>query len=273
MGFDGLRVLSLESRRASEIETLIRRHRGNPFVAPSVKELALSDSTEAMRFVERLEAGEFDMLICMTGSGMEFLRGAVSANVSPERLGAALRRAVIVSRGPKPVGILRALGVPVQIMIPEPNTWKEIVAAVAERPERRVAVQEYGLPNVEMNTALERLGAKVSPIVLYRWELPDDLGPLREAVTRLAGGAVDVILFTSSIQLDHLLLVASEMGMEDAVRSALANQVVIASVGPVMTASLEAHGFSPAIVPNRPKMAPLVTAAAERAHEFIRNAG
>lgn len=271
MAFDGLRVLSLESRRANEIETLIRRYNGDPFVAPSVKEQALSDSTEAMRFVERLEAGEFDMLVCMTGSGMAFLRDAVSASVSPERLGAALRRAVIVSRGPKPVGILRSLGVPVQVMIPEPNTWKEIVAAVAERPERRVAVQEYGRPNVEMNTALERLGAKVSPIVLYRWELPDNLGPLREAVRRLAGGEVDVVLFTSSIQLDHLLQVACEMGLEDAVRRALTNQVVIASVGPVMTASLEAHGFSPAIIPQHPKMAPLVKAASEQAKEFLRH--
>ena len=264
MSFAGLRVLSLESRRAHEIETLILRHEGRPFVAPSVKERALDDPGEAMRFVERLEAGEFDMVICMTGSGIAFLRDTLSAHMPAERLGAALRRATIVSRGPKPVGILRTLAVPVQVMIGEPNTWKEIVAAVAARPERRVAVQEYGRPNAEMNAALEALGATVAPIALYRWELPDDLAPLREAARRLAAGQIDVVLFTSSIQLDHLFEIARELGVEGVVKKALAGGVAVASVGPVMTASLEAQGIVPAIIPLHPKMPALVKAAAEQ---------
>ena len=270
MSFAGLRVLSLESRRANEMEILIRRHEGDPFVAPSVKELGLDRPEEAIRFVERLEAGEFDMVICMTGTGIAFLRDAVCPHMPLERLGATLRQTTIVSRGPKPVGILRTLGVPVQVMIPEPNTWKEIVSAVAERPERRIAVQEYGRPNAELNAALEQLGAQVSSIVLYRWELPEDREPLREAARRLAAGTVDVVLFTSSIQLDHLLETARELELEDAVRRALAHETVIVSIGPVMTATLEAQGISPAIVPNHPKMASLVKAAADQALDLVR---
>jgi len=180
-----------------------------------------------------------------------------------ERLSAALRRATIVSRGPKPVSVLRELGVPIGIMIPEPNTWKEIVEAVAPRTERRIAVQEYGRPNTEMNDALERMGATVTPITLYRWELPDDLGPLEEAVRRIATDACDVVLFTSSVQLDHLLEIARRLGLEPAVRNALANKLAIASIGPVMTAALEAHGFPPDIIPRHPKMWALVKAAGE----------
>jgi uroporphyrinogen-III synthase len=54
-----------------------------------------------------------------------------------------------------------------------------------------------------MNQALEKLGAVVTPIALYRWELPDDLQPLREAVLRLSQRKVDVVVFTSSIQLER----------------------------------------------------------------------
>ena len=104
------------------------------------------------------------LLVCMTGAGLAFLRDLIAAHMPVERLGAALRRATIVSRGPKPVPLLREMGVPVQIVVPEPNTWKEIVEAVASRPERRIAVQEYGRPNLEMNRALEDLGARVTPI-------------------------------------------------------------------------------------------------------------
>jgi len=211
MQFAGLRVLSLESRRAKEMEALIRREGGDPFVAPSVQERALDDHGEAIRFVERLEANEFDMVIVMTGTGLAFLRDQVAAHSTAARLGDALRRVTIVSRGPKPLPILRELGARADIMVPEPNTWKEIVEAVALRPERRIAVQEYGRPNPEMNVALERLGAYVAPMVIYRWDLPDDIEPLRAATRRLAGREFDVVLFTSSIQLDHLLIIARDL--------------------------------------------------------------
>jgi len=263
MSFSGLRVLSLESRRAKEMDTLIRRDEGVPFIAPSVKERAIDDHDVALRFVEQLENGEFNMVICMTAVGLAFLRDSAVSKMPVERLSAALRRATIVSRGPKPVSVLRELGVPIGIMIPEPNTWKEIVEAVAPRTERRIAVQEYGRPNTEMNDALERMGATVTPITLYRWELPDDLGPLEEAVRRIATDACDVVLFTSSVQLDHLLEIARRLGLEPAVRNALANKLAIASIGPVMTAALEAHGFPPDIIPRHPKMWALVKAAGE----------
>lgn len=263
MSFAGLRVLSLESRRAKEIETFIQRLGGDAFVAPSVAERAVEDHGEAVGFVERMEAGEFDLLICMTGSGLAFLRDSVSDKMPLERLGAALRRMTIVSRGPKPVPILRALNVPVSIVVPEPNTWREIVAAVEARPERRIAVQEYGRPNLQMNAALESLGASVTPMALYRWSLPEDVGPLQDAARRLAARRFDAVIFTSSIQLDHLLEIARGLGLEDKVYGALREDVAVASVGPVMTETLEAHGIPVDIVPKHPKMASLVKTAAE----------
>lgn len=269
MPFTGLRVLSLESRRAKEMEALIRKEGGDPFVAPSVQERALEDTGSALRFVERLEAGEFDMVVCMTAAGLVFLRDQIAKHSPAERLGAALAQATLVSRGPKPLPILRELGLRAEVVIPEPNTWKEIVAAVAARPERRIAVQEYGRPNHEMNRALENLGATVTPVVLYRWELPSDLGPLREAARKLAGREFDSVLFTSSIQLDHLMEVALEMRLREEVAAALREFAAIASVGPVMTSALEAAGFPADIVPLHPKMAGLVKAAAENTHAVL----
>ena len=141
--------------------------------------------------------------------------------------------------------------------------------AVAARTERRIAVQEYGRPNLEMNAALEKLGAFVTPIVLYRWELPADVEPLRTAVRRLAGRQFDVILFTSSIQLDHLMMIANTLGLESQVTTALREYTAIASVGPVMTASLETAGLPVELIPIHPKMGALVKAASEMAAEIL----
>lgn len=265
MSFAGLRVLSLESRRAKEIEAQIRRLNGDAFVAPSVQERAIEDHSDALRFVDRLEADGFDLVICMTGAGLAFLRDVIAAHMPVERLAAGLRRVTIVCRGPKPVPLLREMQVPVHVIVPEPNTWKEIVQTVAARTERRIAVQEYGRPNLEMNRALENLGASVTPVAIYRWELPSDVEPLREAACRLAAGAFDVVLFTSSVQLDHLYEVSRSLSLEDQVTQALHGDIAIASVGPVMTAALESYGLHADIVPNHPKMGSLVKAAAESA--------
>jgi uroporphyrinogen-III synthase len=265
MSFAGLRVLSLESRRAQEIEGMIRRLGGDAFVAPSVQERALEDHADTLRFVENLETGEFDLVVFMTGAGLAFLRDVVAARMPVDRLADALRRVTIVCRGPKPVPLLREMNVPVHVIVPEPNTWKEIVDAVAVRTERRIAVQEYGRPNLEMNRALENLGARVTPVAIYRWELPAEAEPLREAARRLAARAFDVVLFTSSVQLDHLFEVARTLGLEEKVTEVLRKKVAIASVGPIMTATLESYGLPADIIPNHPKMGALVKAAAESA--------
>lgn len=270
MSFAGLRVVSLESRRAHEIEAMIKRHGGNAFVAPSVKEQGIEDHKAATDLVDQLEQDRYDMLICMTATSLKFLREIIDGGFPPDRLRAAISRVTVISRGPKPLTVLRPQKIPVAITVPEPNTWREIVDAVRQRPERRIAVLEYGRSNLEMNAALEEMGAEVTPISLYRWILPDDIGPLREAARRIAQGQCDVILFTSSIQLDHLLQISREMGLADQVRRALIEDIVVTSVGPIMTDTLVAQGIEPQIIPTHPKMWAVVKAAAEQAPELIR---
>ena len=105
---------------------------------------------------------------------------------------------------------------------------------------------------------------------LYRWELPDDVGPLREAMNRLARRQVDTILFTSGVQLEHLFKVAAEQNLESEVKSALLKHVAIASIGPIMNEALAETSIEPDIVPSSPKMGPLVYAAADRSAEVLR---
>jgi uroporphyrinogen-III synthase len=265
MDFDGLRVLSLESRRAEVMEQMIRRHGGEPFVAPSVQEIPFDQNEEVWKWAARLLAGEFEMIVLMTGVGLTYLRDAVVQRYSQEAFADALRKLTTVSRGPKPVAVLHELGVKSEIIIPEPNTWKEIVPVIAARPERRITIQEYGRPNPEFSGALEALGAEVTLIAIYRWTLPDDLGPLKEAVNRIADRECDVVIFTTSIQLVHLLEVAEQMGRAEQVRQALREDLVVASVGPVMNASLADYGIQPDIVPAHPKMGNLIRTASESA--------
>jgi uroporphyrinogen-III synthase len=265
MDFGGLRVLSLESRRAELMEQLIRRQGGDPFVAPSVQEVPFDQHEPVFRWAEQLLAGAFDLMVVMTGAGVTFLREILITRYPVETFAAVLRGMTIVSRGPKPVAVLHEMGVTNKIMVPEPNTWKEIVPIIAARPERRITIQEYGRENPEFVAALKEMGAEVSAISIYRWTLPDDVGPLREAVRRIAERECDVVIFTTSIQLTHMLEMAGRMGRADEVLQALRDDLVVASVGPIMNATLAEYGIEPDIVPAHPKMAVLVRAAAEMA--------
>lgn len=269
MSFAGLRVLSLESRRAAEIETLIRRQGGEAFVAPSLQERAIDDNADVLRLLQLLESGSCQMLILMTGVGLSFWREAVARRYSFERADEALRQVKLLARGPKPGAVLRASGIAPDITIPEPNTWREIVNVIALRPERRLALQEYGRPNIQFVQDLEAIGAQVETFAFYRWDLPADITPLQEAVLQLAQRQVDVALFTSGIQLHHLFTIAEREERVEEIQAALESYTVIASIGPIMNEALEERGLLPDIVPSSPKMGALVYAAAEQCNSAI----
>ena len=268
MSFAGLKVVAFESRRAAEIAQLIRKQQGEPIVAPSMREAPLERNEEAFRFAERLFAGEFDMMVLLTGVGTRILNQTLATRYPPERFAEALRRLTVVPRGPKPIGVLRELNVPFAITVPEPNTWREVLAVTEGRPERHIAVQEYGRPSTELINGFRARGAEVTPVRVYQWELPEDTAPLREAAERIAAEEVDVALFTTSVQIDHLLRVAAEKGLEDYVRTAL-TKMVVASVGPATTEALEDNGIHPDFEPSHPKMGYLVQETADRAPTLL----
>src|SRR5579883_3106384 len=96
MPFNGTRVLALESRRSAEIAELIRKQGGEPFVAPSMREVPLAENDAVFRFAERLACGEFDMMVLMTGVGTRQL-----ARVIGPMFAESLQLIVVAARGPK----------------------------------------------------------------------------------------------------------------------------------------------------------------------------
>jgi len=273
-GLHGLRVLSLESRRAAEMAKLIENYGGEAVVAPSMREVPLETNTEALAFARALAAGEFDMVIFLTGVGTRALARVVETVYPVEQFAAELRKIPIVARGPKPVAALKELGVPVALAVPEPNTWRDLLRALDEKQEslpltgKRVAVQEYGESNAELLAGLAERGAQVTRVPVYQWALPEDTAPLRAAVEAIAHAEIDMALFTTSVQIVHLLRIAREMNKEQELRRGFAG-VVVGSIGPVTTAELREQGFHVDFEPPHPKMGFLVNEAAKHAGAML----
>ena len=297
--FEGLRVLAFESRRATELAALISTYGGRPLVAPALREVPLESNTEALDFAAALMRGEFDIVIFLTGVGTRELVRVVERAYPRDAFIAALARANVVARGPKPLAALRELAVPVWIAVPEPNTWRELLAAVDAKTEERsrehpntaasntplehpnaaarlgtplrgarIAVQEYGVSNPELLEGLRARGASVMRVPVYRWALPEDLAPLKNAVTALARGEADVAIFTTSVQVLHLWQIVREMRLEADVRRGFA-RTVIASIGPTTSEELRRHRLAIDLEASHPKLGFLVREAAERSRSLL----
>lgn len=267
-GFAGLRVLALESRRAPEMAKLIANYGGLPITAPSMREVPLESNTQALEFARTLAAGGFDLVIFLTGVGTRALTRVVDTIYPRDQFVAHLKKLTVVARGPKPVAALKELGVPIALVVPEPNTWRDLLRAFDGNrksfplEKSRVAVQEYGVSNPELMAGLAQRGAIVTCVPVYEWALPEDTGPLRDAITSVTRGEIDVVLFTTSIQVTHLLEVAASMKLEEPLRHAFA-RILVGSIGPTTSERLREQGLVPDIEPTHPKMGFLVKESAE----------
>lgn len=273
--FHGLCVLALESRRAREIAKLIENLGGIPIVAPSVREVALDSNQEALDFAGNLAAGLVDMVIFTTGVGVKALASAIESVCSREELEGRLNGVVVVTRGPKPTAALRELGVRATLTVPEPNTWRDLLALLDLNKDsfpitgRRVAVQEYGVTNPELSAGLADRGAIVSSVNVYQWALPEDLAPLERAIDSIIRGDVHVLLVASSVQIRHLFAVAERVQKARALHEAL-SRVVITSVGPLTSEELRGRGLNVDIECSHPKMGFLVQEAAEKGPDLLK---
>jgi uroporphyrinogen-III synthase len=274
-GFGGRLVVGFESRRAAEMASLIERHGGAPVSAPSLREVAVDAPDPARELAGALLRGTVDVVVFLTGVGV---RGFVDAAVPlADRAAfvATLGEASVIARGPKPARALRELGVSSFVTVAAPNTHVEVLAALdalGSLRGRRVAVQEYGVPNEALYEALRSRGALVLPLALYRYALPEDTTPLRSALHRLAKGEIPIALFTSRSQVEHVLVVAADEGIEAPVRAAFLRGLV-GSIGPVCSEALRHEGLDPDVEPEHHKMGHLVKEAAARADAILSRKG
>jgi uroporphyrinogen-III synthase len=271
MAFNGMTIAAFETRMATEFARLIERHGGRPLVAPVLREISLKNNSIVQEFGVRLMAGRVDLLILMTGIGTTTLFDLLKVRYPWETITAALQDLTIIARGPKPVAALKVAGFQATLTVPEPNTWHDILTTLDEhRPVQglRVVLQEYGASNPDLLKALEQRGAEVFPVPIYKWALPEDLGPIRHALDEIMAGRVHVVLITNAIQVDHVMQVLEQDGQVEPFRAAL-TKLVVASIGPTASERLRHHGWPVDCEPSHPKMGILVKEVSEQVSRFI----
>jgi uroporphyrinogen-III synthase len=265
-----LRVLSFESRMGAEMARLIQRHNGQPLVVPALREIPipLQDNSAVFRFGVKLILNQLDILILMTGVGTKALLEILQTRYPLAEIIDALRKTIIVTRGPKPLAVLKTLGVEANITVPEPNTWHDVIATLDYyRPVQglKIAIQEYGVSKPDMIHDLQKRGADVFSVPVYRWALPEDTAPLHSAITEVVKGAIDVMIVTNAAQVDHVLQLAEQDKKTELFRE-WCRKIVVASIGPTASEGLKHYDLPVDFEPSHPKMGVLVKELSEQIH-------
>ncbi|MFC5846782.1 uroporphyrinogen-III synthase [Deinococcus petrolearius] len=269
--FEGLQVLSLESRRTEEMSRLIRAHGGQATLAPSMREQKLDLGSVLAGFGRDLAAGDVHAVVCPGAAATRlFLRElGTHGQAASEVLGG-----VPLLAGRAAHGVLEEAGLRARPLGQGTlgTDWAEVQAALLRtlEPGQHATLLEYGeAAPALMLRELSYAGVRVSSLPLYRCAFPADSAPLAQAVRDCVLGGPDVLLLSSGIQALHFLKYAERMKLLAETRAALARMVVV-SIGPACSEAAADLGIPVHLEASPYKMDALVRVAAAQAPALLR---
>jgi len=259
----GFTVGVTATRRREELTALLERRGARVVEAPMMRLVPLGDDTALREATERCLAGPLDYVVATTGVGWRCWMSAADDWGTGARLAAACRAAVVLSRGPKATGAVRASGLD-EAFSPRSEANDELLSWLLARPlaGRRIAVQEHGVPLDGFAAALRERGAEVIAVPVYRWGPPDDPEAVRRLVELTVRRELHALSFTSAQAIEALLAGADGFDRRAEVLAALRDDVLAVCVGPVCARPLLELGIEP-VCPERGRLGALVRTLAE----------
>ena len=257
----GRRIVVPETRELGQLVRMLEELGADTLPCPMIAIRDAPDPRPVESWLRRFADGKSDDLVLMTGEGLRRLLGFARRIDLEFAFIDALRLARKITRGPKPVRALREIGLAADVPADEPTT--EGVIAALERHDltgRRVGVQLYpGNANERLLKFLEGAGAEVDPVLPYVYTSEVDDARVIAIIAEMATGRIHAIAFTSAPQVRRFRDVARAFGREAELQQGL-ESIVVAAVGPIVAAELDAIGVQVNVTPRDNKffMKPLV---------------
>jgi uroporphyrinogen-III synthase len=245
------RTLALaETRQLEELVTLCEREGATVLRIPLIAILDTLDPESVRIWTDHLIAGDFDRLAFMTGEGIRRILAQAERDQRREAVIQALGAVPSFTRGPKPGQAFKEVGLKPTRMADSPTTAGLVATLLREELRgSRIGVQLHGSePNLPLTQPLEDAGAIVKTVNPYRYAPSADEERVAELIERMAAGTIDLLVITSTPQVERIVEVAKNRGLNDTLRIGLA-RTEVASVGPIASESLVAHGMRVDVMP------------------------
>ncbi|PVG84580.1 uroporphyrinogen-III synthase [Nocardioides gansuensis] len=256
---DGYRIGVTAARKVDEQVALLERRGARVEWAPM---LSLDpnhvDDDELRAATDDVLARPIDIFVATTGVGMKAWFAAADRWGMLSGLVEAISAAEVLARGPKSVGALRRQGIR-ELWAPDSECFEDVLAHLRGRDLRglRIVVQEHGQSLSMVAHALQRQGADVAVVTVYRVASAEDPEPMFRMVDLVADAKLDAVTFTSAPAVAAMMEAAGVTGRRDEVIAACQADVVATCVGPVTAAAFEMWGV-PTIMPDRSRLAAMV---------------
>ena len=244
-------------RRFKELAAALERRGATVEHAPALEVVPHLDDESLVDRTREILASPPDIVVATTGIGFRGWIEAADAVGLAEPLLDVLGAARLIARGPKARGAIEAAGLTADWVATSETAAEIQQFLLAEGVSGlRIAVQHHGSGADGLDEAFAAAGAQVASIVVYSWG-PSDPEVLATSVRRAAEGLLDAVVFTSAPGVHAWLDSASDGDLVDIRRHNLAGRLVLATVGPVTAAPLEAVGLEP-LVPARWRLGAVV---------------
>ncbi|WP_434450471.1 uroporphyrinogen-III synthase [Lentzea sp. E54] len=244
------------ARRADELIALLERKGASVVHGAALRIVPLPDDAELHQATSRLVSAPVDVVVATTAIGFRGWFEAAEGWGLAGRLHRALASAVVLPRGPKAKGAVRAAGL-VEAWSPSSESNAELLQYLLRMgvAGKRVAVQLHGEPLPDFVNTLAAAGADVVEIPVYRWEPPADIAPLERLIEATLAGQVDALTFTSAPAASSVLRTAGPR--YDELVEALRREVLVVGVGAITAGPLVAAGI-PVVQPARSRIGSMV---------------
>jgi uroporphyrinogen-III synthase len=283
VSLSNLTVAVTGSRRGTELAHLIKAFGGIPYIVPTI---GITDAQpmphEVNIFINSILREKVDYFVFMTGPSIHYFFRIASNLGVKEELITVIRESTVISRSDKPSYILRTFGISTDLF-PDESTEKGILKLLKSRDmkDKKIAIIWHGTSNRTFKMELESEGSTILELSSYSYSLSLDetadtilkqmgykyLRPKIESILKLfndiAGGLVHVITFTSPPSVLELMKVADIHNYRQSLLSSLNENVIVTSVGPSTTESLNRNGITVDVMPTVYKMGPMVKALSD----------
>ena len=247
---DGRTIALAETRQLEELAAMIVREGGTPLRIPLVAILDTDQPAPVTGWLADLIADRFAYCVFMTGEGIRRLVTAADRDGNRDAAIAALGRTRAITRGPKPAAALKEIGLKPYKAAAAPTTDGLITTLSGEDlTGQTVGVQFHGHDNPPLIAAIEAAGATAVPVSPYRYAPAADADKVVDLIEKMAAGSVDLLVITSSPQVDRLYAVAKEQGLDEKLAAGV-KKTAIAAVGPVAADTLIQNGARVDICPD-----------------------
>ena len=244
------------ARRADELIAMLERKGASVLHGAALRIVPLPDDATLHAATLGLVSSPVDVVVATTAIGFRGWFEAAEGWGLASRLHRALEGAVVLPRGPKAKGAVRAAGL-VETWSPSSESNAELLQYLLRLgvSGKRVAVQLHGEPLADFVESLRAAGADVVEIPVYRWEPPADIGPLHRLIDAVLAGQVDALTFTSAPAASSVLRTAGPRYAD--LVSALRRDVLVVGVGAITAGPLVAAGI-PVVQPARSRIGSMV---------------